>query len=265
MGMQDLKWTFALLAAAVGSSFPNQAQAQQRMNGDNYSLILPKSGDWHSPYTDVAVNDGGRLGMAFLKASVGTILPGPDSLAKAYSESMGGTITLDSNGTKTLGGRNVHWQEFEYDNLSLVSKQIQDSLQHGVEVKNGKFRAYYLQAEGFIFTMALVSAMQRGIEFRYVDIENAIATLKLGAQTGILSLARDPGRDLWIRGGRVGGEWLKANGVFALDCFDSRGVKMGAAAHGAEGTWILPASRQRMFVVLRTAYGAGEPVTVPPR
>jgi hypothetical protein len=265
MGMRDLKWTFALLVAAVGFSSPNQAQAQHLMTGDNYSLTFLYHSGWHRYYTDVVSKDDGVNGLAFLKASVGTILPSPDSLAKAYAESMGGTITLDSNGTKTLGGRNVQWQEFKYDNLSLLSKQILDSVHHELEIKNGKFRAYYLQADGYIFTIAMISAFFRGTTFRYEFIEDAIATLKLGAQTGTFSLDREPGRDLWIRGGRVGGEGLKANRVFAVDCFDSRGVKMGAAAQDAEGTWILPASSRRMIVVLRSANGAGVPFTVHPR
>ncbi|MEO6098302.1 MAG: hypothetical protein ABIW76_22570, partial [Fibrobacteria bacterium] len=176
-------------------------------------------------------------------------LPNLDSLATFYSDSLGGHITKDSSGIKTLGNYSVHWQQFKYDSLPKLSAQISASTGLEVHLTNGNFRVYYLQSESYVFTLALLAVLPGGIP-PYADVEAAITTLKLGAQTGIISLARGAGRDLWIRGGKLGGAWLKANRVFAVECFDTRGALIGSATHAAEGSWNLPASRQDMFVVL---------------
>jgi hypothetical protein len=260
--LRALKWAAALAVAIVGFISPNQAHAQKVLSGDDYAMTFPKF--WSNLGPDIVGKNEGIGGMGTLNATAGTSLPNLDSLAQTYADSLGGHITKDSNGTKTLGGRTVYWQQFKYDSLPRLSKQISDSLKININLKNGSFRVYYLQAEGFVFTFALLAIFPGAIP-PYADAESAIATLKLGAQAGIISLSRGPGRDLWIRGGRLGGEWLKTNRVFAVDCFDSRGALIGSATHGAEGSWNLPASRQEMFVLLRTAYGKSEHFTVHPR
>ena len=57
--------------------------------------------------------------------------------------------------------------------------------------------------------------------------------------------------------GKLGGGWLKANRVFAVECYDPRGAFLGNATHAAEGAWRLPKSGVEMLVRLKTATGAG--------
>jgi hypothetical protein len=263
MGMQAIKWAAALALAVVGILSPNQARADKLITGEDYSLTFPTG--WDSIQSaNVVGKYGGFSGMATLGATEGTALPNLDSMAAFFADSLGGNITKDSSGTKMLGAYSVNWQQFKYDSLPKLSAQVSAATGLQVNLKNGSFRVYYLVSEGFVFNLAIMAILPGGIP-PYADVESAIATLKLGAKVGIISLARGPGRDLWIRGGRLGGEWLKTNRVFAVDCFDSRGSLIGSAAHGAEGSWILPASRQEMFVLLRTAYGKSEHFTIHPR
>ncbi len=260
--MQGMKWAAALAMAVVGILSPNQAHADKLIAGTGYSLTFPANWDTiQGP--NVVGKFGGISGIATLGATAGTTLPNLDSMAAFYSDSLGGHITKDVNGTMTLGTYSVNWQQFKYDSLPKLSAQVSAAIGSQVNLKNGSFRVYYLVSDGYVFNLALMSIISGGIP-PYGDVEKAIATLKLGSKVGIISLARGPGRDLWIRGGRLGGEWLKTNRVFAVDCFDSRGGLIGAATHGPEGSWNLPASSQEMFVLLRTAYGTSEHFTVHP-
>jgi hypothetical protein len=265
MGMRVLrgfKWAAALAVATVGFISPNLAHADKLIKGEDFSLTFPTGWDTVQS-ANVVGKYGGISGMATLGATEGTTLPNLDSMAASFADSLGGHITKDANGTMNLGSYTVNWQQFKYDSLPKLSAQISAATGLQINLRDGSFRVYYLVSDGFVFNLALMAVLPGGIP-PYADVEKAIATLKLGAKVGIISLARGPGRDLWIRGGRLGGEWLKTNRVFAVDCYDSRGAKIGAATHGAEGTWILPASRQEMFVLLRTAYGTSEHFTVHP-
>lgn len=261
--MQALKWVAALAVAAVGFLSPARAHADKLITGKDYSLTFPTGWDTVRS-ANVVGKYGGISGLATLGATEGAALPNLDSMAAVYSDSLGGHITKDSSGTKQLGAYSVNWQQFRYDSLPKLSAQVSAATGLQVNLKNGSFRVYYLVSDGYVFTLALMAILP-GAVLPYSDVEKAIVSLKLGSQAGIISLARGPGRDLWIRGGRLGGEWLKTNRVFAVDCFDSRGALIGSATHGAEGSWILPASRQEMFVLLRTAYGTSEHFTVHPR
>lgn len=263
MGMQAFKWAAAMAVATAGFLFPNQAHADILIKGEGFSLTFPAN--WDSIETaNVMGKFGGFSGMATLGATEGSAAPNLDSMAAFYADSLGGHITKDSSGTMTLGVRSVNWQKFKYDSLPKLSAQVSAATGLQVSLKNGSFRVYYTVSDGYVFTLALMAVIPNGIP-PYADAEKAISTLKLGAQVGIISLARGPGRDLWIRGGRLGGEWLKTNRVFAVDCFDSRGALIGSATHGPEGSWILPASRREMFVMMRTASGLSEHFTVHPR
>ena len=263
MGMQAVKWAAAIAVATVGFLFPDQARADKLITGEDFSLTFPTG--WDSIQgPNVVGKFGGFSGMATLGATEGSAAPNLDSMAAFYADSLGGKITKDSSGTMTLGARLVHWQKFKYDSLPKLSAQVSAATGLQVNLKNGSFRVYYTVSDGYVFTLALMAVLPNGIP-PYAEAEKAISTLKLGSNVGIISLARGPGRDLWVRAGRLGGEWLKTNRVFAVDCFDSRGSLIGTATHGPEGSWILPASRQEMFVLLRTAYGSSEHFTVHPR
>jgi hypothetical protein len=262
MGMQDLIRAAALAAGILGMALPKSALADKLIKGENFSITFATG--WDTIMTSNVVGKyAGLNGMATLGAAEGTALPNLDSMAEFYADSLGGHITKDSSGIKTLGTYTVHWQKFKYDSLPKLSAQISASTGLQINLKDGSFRVYYLVSDGFVFSVAVMAVLPGGFP-PYADVEKAIATLKLGDKVGIISLARGPGRDLWIRGGKLGGGWLKTNRVFAVDCFDSRGALIGSATHGAEGTWNLPAARQDMFVVLRTAGGSSEHFVVRP-
>jgi hypothetical protein len=262
MGMHSFKWAAAMAIAALSLVFPQSARAQKLIKGENFSLSFQTG--WDTIKTaNIVGKYGGISGMATLGAAAGTAQPNMDSLAAFYSDSLGGHITKDSSGTKTLGGYTVHWQQFKYDSLPKLAALISAQTGFQVSLKNGSFRAYTVVSDGYVFTLAVMAILPGG-QPPYADVEAAIATLKLGTKVGIISLARGPGRDLWIRNGKLGGEWLRTNRVFAVECFDTRGALIAPAVHGAEGTWLLPASRQDMFVVLRTAVGSAEHFTVHP-
>jgi len=265
MGKHVTNWATALLVAALGIVFPQSASAQKTFKGEDWAITFRSGWDTVSGQNLIGFH-GGLDGLVTLDATAGSALPNLDSMAAFYSDSLGGHITKDSSGTKTLGAYTVHWQKFNYDSLPKLSAQIAQSLQVPValvKLMNGSFRVYYLQSDSFVFTAAALSVFPNGAS-PYPDVESAIPTLKLGVQAGIISLARGVGRDLWIRGGKLGGAWLKANRVFAVECFDARGAHIGSATHAAEGSWNLPASRQDMFVVLRMADGTTEHFNVRP-
>jgi hypothetical protein len=262
MGTHAKSWAIAILVAALEIVFPNSASAQKTFKGENFAITFTTGWDTIQS-ANVIGKYQGLYGMATQGATEGTTLPNLDSMAAFFSDSLGGKITKDSSGTKTLGKYSVQWQKFTYDSLPKLSAQISASTGLTVNLKNGSFRVYYLQADGFVFTIALLAILPNAIP-PYGDVESAIATLKLGTQSGIIALARGPGRDLWIRGGKLGGAWLKTHRVFAVECFDTRGALIGSATHAAEGSWNLPASRQDMFVVLRMADGTTEHFSVRP-
>jgi hypothetical protein len=235
--------------------FPRTAAAQKTFKGENWAITFASS-NWDTLNSaNILGKFKGLYGMATLDAHPGTSVPNLDSMAKSYSDSLGGHITKDSSGSKTLGGYTVHWQQFKYDSLPKLSALITEEIGFTVTLQDGSFRVYYLQSDGFVFTLALMSVVPSAAP-PYPEVEVAIATLKLGGQIGIIPVARFAGRDLWIKNGKLGGTWLKSNRVFAVECFDARGSVIGNATHAAEGTWSLPVSRQDMFVLLRTADGA---------
>jgi hypothetical protein len=115
---------------------------------------------------------------------------------------------------------------------------------------------YYLNANGVSFSIACMSIVS-GVKAPYADVEAALATLTLTTQTGIIPLAPGFSRDIWVKDGKLGGGWLKANHVFAVECYDTRGAFLGQATHAAEGTWQLPKAQAEMLVRLKTASGNG--------
>lgn len=250
-----LKTFLAALAVAGLGLWPQSAHAQKTFAGEHYSITF--GAGWDSLQSQAILGKNmGLNGLASMGATPGSSLPDIDSLADAYSDSLGGQIKKDSAGQVTLGKYAVHWQKFTYDSLpalsALVSKQLGG---FPVTLRKGEFRVYYLNADGVSFAVACISIT--GGKPPYADVETAIATLKLSAGTGIIPLSRGFARDIWVKDGRLGGGWLKANRVYAVECYDVRGSFLGLAAHAAEGSWRLPSSQGEMLVRLKTANGSG--------
>jgi hypothetical protein len=251
-----IKTTIAALALMAFAWAPREAAAQKVFKGDYYNITF--SAGWDTVGNSAILRKNlGFSGMATLGATPGSGLPNVDSLSNDYSESLGGKITKDSSGVKTLGKYEVHWQKFTYDSLPGLSKIIGAAMGDTLfQLSKGSFRVYYLAADGYRFTIAGMRIYDLG-NFPYPDIETAIKTLKLAANSGIVPLARGNVGGLWVQDGKLGGPWLKANRVFAVECYDVRGSLIGHATHAAEGTWALPKTGSEMLVRLRTAQGAG--------
>ena len=255
------KYCLAILAAAL-AWLPQSAQAQRLFSGDHYSLTFASS-SWDTVGSHAVLGKNlGLSGLATLGANPGSTLPDIDSLTRAYSDSLGGDIKKDSSGQKTIGKYMVHWQKYTYDSLPKLSAAISAQLGYPVTLRKGEFRVYYLNADGVSFAIACISIT--GGKPPYADVETALATLKLTAGTGIIPLSRGPAGDLWVKDGKLGGGWLKANRVFAVECYDTRGAFLGLATHAAEGAWQLPAMQGQMIVRLKTAGGDGAPFLVRP-
>jgi hypothetical protein len=248
----------SIIAALAACAFllPQAARAQSKtFVGDHYAITFGTG--WDSVKTHSVLGKyGGLQGMATMGATLGSGLPDIDSMATSYADSLGGTIKKDSSGRMTLGAYEVHWQKFTYDSLPKLSASI-SAMVGGlpVNLKNGSFRVYYLNSGGVTFSLACMAVLP-GSKAPYTEVESAIATLKLTTQSGIIPLSRGIG-DIWVKDGKLGGGWLKANRVFAVECYDPRGAFLGNATHAAEGAWRLPKSGVEMLVRLKTATGAG--------
>jgi len=234
---------------------PHSAQAQRVFTGDHYSLTFASS-SWDTVSSHAVIaKTSGLEGLGTLGANPGSALPNIDSLTSAYSDSLGGQIKKDSSGQKTIGKYAVHWQKYTYDSLPKLSASVSAQLGIPITLRKGEFRIYYLNADGVSFVIACMSIT--GGKPPYADVETALATLKLSLGTGIIPLSRGPAGDLWVKDGKLGGGWLKANRVFAVECYDTRGAFLGLATHAAEGTWQLPMMQAEMLVRLKTAGGNG--------
>lgn len=249
-----IKSCLAFLALAL-VWLPQSAKAQRVFTGDHYSITFASS-SWDTAGSHaVLAKNLGTAGLATLGANPGSTLPDIDSLTRAYSDSLGGDIKKDSSGQKTIGKYSVHWQKYTYDTLPKLSATISAQLGFPITLRKGEFRVYYLNADGVSFAIACMSIT--GGKPPYADVETALATLKLSLGTGIIPLSRGSAGDLWVKDGKLGGGWLKANRVFAVECYDTRGAFLGLATHAAEGTWQLPIMQAEMLVRLKTVGGIG--------
>lgn len=251
------KTTIAALALMALGLLPRHvsAQATRTFKGEFHSINFATS--WDTVKTNAIIAKYlGLGGMATMGSTPGTKLPNLDSLTDAFADTLGGTIKKDSSGIKTIGKYEVHWQKYTYDSLPKLSAQINAASGMNVNLKNGSFRVYYLNSDGYSFSIAGMAIINGGLP-PYADVEAALATLKLAAQSGIVPLARGQVRGLWVKDGKLGGAWLKANRVFAVECYDVRGGLVGYATHAAEGAWNLPKTGSEMLVRLKTAQGAG--------
>lgn len=251
-----LRQYFGLVSLSLALFLPRHAAAQNKtFKGDNFAITFATPGWDTASSTYIITKYKGLYGVATMGAVPGATLPDLDSLTASYSDSLGGKITKDSSGVKTLGKYEVHWQKYTYDTLPKLSALVSKAADFPVTLKNGSFRVYYLTADGFQFTLACMSVLAGGTP-PYTDVEQAIATLKLGGNAGILSAARTGGRDLWIRDGMLGGAWLQGHKPVAVEGFDLRGGLVGAAKPAGDGAWSLPASRADMLLRVRLADGA---------
>jgi hypothetical protein len=253
----------AALAAVCFCLSPRIASAQGKtFSGDHYSISF--AAGWDTIQTQAVLGKyGGLNGLATMGSTLGNSLPDIDSLTAAYADTLGGDIRKDSSGSLTIGKYDVHWQKFTYDSLPALSDLISSTLGFPVSLQKGEFRVYYLASDGVVFTLACMAVLGSA-KPPYADVEAALATLKLNPLSGIIPLGRDLARDLWVRDGKLGGGWLKANRVYAVECYDVRGAFLGLAAHAPEGAWRLPKSGSEMLVRLRTAQGAGAHFLVRP-
>jgi hypothetical protein len=254
---------FGLVLLAFGLMMAGRASAQGKMFwGDGYSITF-SSTSWDTVKSRNIIASPIYMAMATMAASPASGLPNLDSLTNAYADTLGGKITKDSSGIKTLGKYEVHWQKYTYDSLPKLSAMIKAAVPFAQPLKNGSFRIYYLYSNGFEFTIACSTILNNGIA-PYAEVEAAIATLKLGSEAGILGTARASGRQLWIRDGKLGGAWLQAHKAVSVEGFDARGASVGPASATSEGTWALPASKETLVLRVRTADGLSAHLPVRP-
>lgn len=248
--------------AVIALAFPRAVRADKTFTGEGYAITFVTG--W-----DTLMNAGvfgktqGFEGLATLAVAEGAVLPEADSLAEAYADSLGGALTKDSSGILTLGKYEVHWQEFTYDSIPALSEAISAQVGIPITLENGRFRVYYLTADGMVFSIAVMAVLPGGRP-PYDDIEKAITTLKLGASAGIRYSAGYGALDLRIRGGRLEGSWITANKVRSVDGFDARGGHIGSGRPEADGSWILPASQGEMFLRIRAASGEAVGIRIRP-
>jgi hypothetical protein len=248
------KFIIAMMAVCSAVLLPRTAHGKT-FTGDHYAISFGSA--WDTVQTHSILGKYmGLQGMATMGADLGASLPNLDSLTAAYADSLGGEIKKDSSGRLAIGKYDVHWQKFTYDSLPKLSAAVSKATGLPTTLKKGEFRVYYLNADGVSFSIACMSIVS-GVKAPYADVEAALATLTLTTQVGIIPLAPGFARDLWVKDGKLGGGWLKANHVFAVECYDTRGAFLGQATHAAEGSWQLPKLQGEMLVRLKTAAGTG--------
>jgi hypothetical protein len=251
------KSTLAALSLCVLGFLPQAASAQTKtFTGDHYSIGFAST--WDTVQTHSVLGKySGLQGMVTLGASLGSSLPDIDSMTAAYADTLGGAIKKDSSGRAPLGKFDVRWQKYTYDSLPGLSQALTEATGIPISLKKGEFRVYYLNSDGVTFTLACMSIIA-GVKAPYADVEAAIAnTLKLSAGTGIIPLSHRFAREIWAKDGKIGGAWLKANRVYAVECYDTRGAFLGQATHAAEGAWQLPKIQGEILVRLKTVDGNG--------
>ena len=263
-------WIAALF---VSLALADRAEAQNlRIDKPRYTLTL--SSQWEAVAVPEGQNAdsnlailsklGGIGGIAYVTCEPSTIEPNLDALAASFSELLGGGITTDSAGSMVLGKYSVKWQDFKYDSLPVLADMVEERMGVRPNLKNGKFRAYYLVSDGYVFTMAGLRLLTQGM-LPYSDIESAIATLVLKPQSGaVYPVVRQLAGGLWSRNGELSGNWLDVHPVIAVDCFSLSGKFIGSARPDGASTWILPSRTEALVVVVRSRDGQSLSLIVRP-
>jgi hypothetical protein len=274
MSIQIKSYAAGILALGLMAARPALAQNNPDYVHDRARYTLTMAFGWDS----VAIPAGqaigadfsviakvqGINGLAYISCVPGSDLPNVDSLAANYASVLGGAITKDSAGTKTLGKYAVHWQDFKYDSLPILSEMIRARAPFIPPLKNGSFRVYYLVSDGYVFTIAGIRVVASS-PYPYPDIETGISTLKFKPLSGhVRGAVRNLGGGLWTRDGLLGGDWLRKHPALSVECFGTDGRFLGSAIPDGDAAWILPASREGMVVVIRARDGRSQSLLARP-
>lgn len=253
-----------MLVLAFAAFSPREALAQAKViDKPRYTLTMTSGWDTVSVPEgqgtgfDMAVlaKMQGLGGLAYVSCEPGAIPPDLDVMADNFSGVLGGNITRGKDSSLTLGKYSVKWQEFKYDSLPILADLVEQRAGFRPDLKNGSFRVYYLNADGYVFTMAGLKILPLGVPPN-ADIEAAIAGLKLKPNSGaVREVVRDLGAGLWTRNGVLGGKWLKEHPAASVDCFTPDGAFAGSARPDGDGAFLLPASRSALVIVVRARDG----------
>ncbi len=230
----------------------SQVKAQVTVAKPTFSISFGTGWDTTETNSSI-VSNSSAFQVATMGATPGTGSPNIDSMLTFYSDSLGGHLTKGKDSSLTLGSYSVHWQDVKYDSLpkltAMIKAQMGPLVGSLINLKNGTFRVYYLQANGYEFSIAAITVRPNAIP-SYADIEAAIKTLKLGVNSAIRELAVAwGGTDIWVREGRLGGAWFSAHKPVSISCYNLRGAWMGPAIpSGSQGIWVLPSAGQNAFL-----------------
>jgi hypothetical protein len=223
------------------------------LNNSEYSITFAPSG-WDTVQTSsILRKDFGINGVVLLTCAKGSTAPNLDSMVLFYADSLGGRITKGKDSSLTLGNYKVNWQDFKYDSLPKLSAAIKSQSGFPIQLKDGSFRLYYLLSNGFVFTMTglpIPNPITRISNPPYADMEAAFKTLNFNTQSRIRETTGAwGGSEMWIHNGRLSGAWFSAHRPVSIDCFNIRGIWIGAAQpSGSSGIWTLPAIERNAFL-----------------
>lgn len=262
-------WVLTLALSAA----PGRVEAQNfvldkpryklTMNADWDTLSLPAAQGGGDGFALLGKDDG-LSGVSYVSCEPGTSDPNLDSLGARYANLLGGNITKDAAGAKTLGKYSVKWQDFKYDSLPAVEAMVAEALGTPIRLRNGSFRVYYLVSDGYVFSMAGLRLLPIGA-VPYPDIEAAITLLVLKPQSGaVRPVARRLAGGLWSQDGVLSGEWLLEHPAMAVDCFSLSGAFVGSARPDGAAAWILPSRKEALVVVVRARDGKSLSVLTQP-
>jgi hypothetical protein len=267
----------ALAALAFAAVLPRAAAAQGSkplvLDKPRYTLTMP-AGGWDTVAVPESQGTGfeftvlskvaGLGGLAYVDCQPGSLPPDLDQMAGNFSDVLGGNITKGKDSSLAIGKYAVKWQEFKYDSLPLLADLVEQRAGFRPDLRNGSFRVYYLNSDGYVFSMAGLKVFPMGVP-PYADIEAGIASLKLKPNAGaVREMPKDLGGGLWTRGGVLGGAWLKDHPAAAVDCFAPNGAFVGSARPDGDGAWILPPSRSALVIVVRGRDGKSLSVIAQP-
>lgn len=196
----------------------------------------------------------GSEGIAYVGCAPGTARPDVDSQAAYYSGILGGHITPGAAIDTVIGKYTVRRQTLNYDSLPRLDSMIQARSGFALKHKNGSLRVYTIVSGGYVFAVAGMATFPGAIA-PYPDIERALVTLVLHPGAAVRPGPAAAGKNLWLRRGLLGGDWLKAHPPASVEAFDARGASAGRGIAAGDGTWVLPLSNGSFFVRINTLDG----------